>query len=99
MLDRARDAYDDLVPMTATAAAFSSVFGGGVSIFNVETGRTYRLQGVGHMVWEELATPVPMVRIRAAVARAYGITDEMAARKITALVASLREAGLVEVSC
>lgn len=65
-------------------------------LFDEAAGRYFATGSVGADIWELIATPQPLAAVCAALVARYEVAPETCAAEVTAFVAEMAAAGLVE---
>jgi hypothetical protein len=73
----------------------SSVLEGEAVLLHLDTGVYYTLNRVGTVVWELVSGPRSLVEIVRALCDRFDVSEEVAREDLRALLADLREEGLV----
>jgi hypothetical protein len=73
-----------------------SVLGGEAVLLNLESGRSYTLNRVGTMVWEQLDGRRPLAAVLSALTESFNAPETQLRRDLLALVRQLRAEGLIE---
>lgn len=85
---------------SATLIARRPVLGSRVAddlvLFDEAAGRYFATGSVGADIWELIATPQPLAAVCAALVARYDVPPETCAAEVSAFVAEMAAAGLVE---
>jgi hypothetical protein len=90
-----------LAPTTQVCAeldVMSCTFGDGLALLDLRCGTYFSLNAVGAYVWEQIAKPVTVSDLRAAVMGRYDVSDERCDGDLQMLLCRMTEANLVKAS-
>jgi hypothetical protein len=70
----------------------------GAVLVDLVTGNCFELNGVGRLMWAELASPRPLARVCDSMLAMFDVPRDVIERDVLALAEELRRAGLVELA-
>lgn len=84
--------------VSANQGVVACALDGDSAHLDLDTSKYYKLNTVGTLVWQSIATPTSVEVLRAIVADAYDVDAETSARDLDALLEALARASLVTIT-